>query len=116
MLVLGDKYKFTTLEKERLRKKNLHIHTITNINKNPQTLFQEIKEHLNFQDVSVIVVNTYETLDHAIIKYFTNLQFEQKTTVMTTERFMEKFLKKCYIPDNPKDLHYLDNIKPFSSW
>ena len=36
--------------------------------------------------------------------------------MITIEHFLEKHLQKYYIPDDHINLHYLDNIKPFTTW
>jgi lipopolysaccharide/colanic/teichoic acid biosynthesis glycosyltransferase len=35
---------------------------------------------------------------------------------MTIEEFVEKYLQKCYIPENLNDLHYLTDIKPYNKF
>lgn len=116
MLVLGRKYKFTKFEKERLKKKNLKINIIKYTKKDPEDILKEIKEFISKEKISIIVLNTKVKIDDEIIKYLTSLQFKKSITIMTTEKFMEEYLQKCYIPDDHMDLHYLDNIKPFSAW
>ncbi len=116
MLVLGRKYKFTKFEKERLKKKNLKINIIKYTKKDPKDVLEEIKNFILKEKISLIILNTKIKIDDEIIKYLTSLQFEKDITIMTTEKFMEEYLQKCYIPDDHMDLHYLDNIKAFSKW
>jgi len=112
MIVIGQKYKFTKFEKERLKKKKIVFHTIKYIKK--EIILSEIKDFIMKDSISLIVMNTKVKVDDEIIKYLTNVQFENNIAIMTIERFVEDYLKKCYIPDDYKDLNYLDNIKPFS--
>lgn len=116
MLVLGRKYKFTELEKQRLKKKNLKTNVIKYRNKDPQEVLKEIKKTIKKEKIKIIVLNTKATVDNEIIKYLTNLQFEKNIKMISIERFMEDYLHKCYIPEDNTDLNYLSNIKPFSKW
>ena len=61
-------------------------------------------------------MNTKMKVDDEIIKFFTNLQFEKNISIITIEKFMEKYLQKCYIPEEDIDLNYLNDIKPFTSF
>lgn len=116
MLVLGRKYKFTDLEKKRLDKKNHNINILKYRNKDPKDVLDDIKEHINKKSINTIVLNTKVKVNDEIIKYLTSLQFEKNIKIITIEKFMEKYLQKCYIPDDHKDLHYLEDIKAFSTF
>lgn len=114
MLVLGRKYKFTDLEEKRLNKKNHNINILKYRDRDPKDVLKDIKEYLDKESVNIIVLNTKVTVDDKIIKYLTSLQFKKNIKIITIEKFMEKYLQKCYIPDDHKDLHYLEDIKPFT--
>jgi len=117
MLVLGEKYKFTNLELERLKKKFQNVKTISYKNKNSENVIDEIKGILENENFTLIVLNTKAKVDDELIKYLTNLKFElnnKKFEIISIEHFLEKYLHKCYIPEDHTDLHYLDDIKPFS--
>ena len=116
MLVLGRKYKFTQLEQKRLNQKNHTLHIVKYNKKDPQTILKEIKELIENKMIKTIVLNTKTTIDIDIIKYLTNIQFEKNISMITIEHFVEKYLHKCYIPENNIDLNYLEDIKPFTTW
>lgn len=116
MLILGRKYKFTKFEKQRLKKKNIKSTIIRYTNKDPKEVLEEIKQTLKKRKCKTIVLNTKAAVDDEIIKYLTNLQFTQNISMITIEKFMEKYLEKCYIPDDHKDLAYLENIKAFNTF
>lgn len=119
MLMLGEKYTFTKLEKQRLEKKLINYSTISYRNKNPDSVIIDIKTHLDKDKFTMIVLNTREKVDDIIIKFLTNLKYNEnykKIKIYTIEHFLEKFLHKCYIPEDQSDLHYLNDIKPFSTW
>jgi lipopolysaccharide/colanic/teichoic acid biosynthesis glycosyltransferase len=116
MLILGRKYKFTTLETNRLKKFH-HIPISIKYNqKSPEEILYEIKTTLKSKNIKIIVLNTKSKIDDTIIKYLTKLQFDEQISILSVEKFMETYLHKCYIPEDHKDLHYLSDIKPFSTW
>jgi len=117
VLLLGEKYKFTKLELQRLKKKFNNIDTIIYKDKKPNEVIDNIKKTLNKNNYTTIVLNTKTKVDDDIIKYLTNLKFKvqsSKFKIISIEHFLEEYLHKCYIPENNDDLHYLDDIKPFT--
>ena len=119
MLILGEKYKFTTLELERLGKKFTNINTLNYKDKSPSEVIEEIKTSFDQEDFTVVVLNTKAKVDDAIIKFLTNLKFDKKfknIKFIGIEHFLEEYLHKCFIPDDHTDLHFLDDIKPYSKF
>lgn len=116
MIILGRKYKFTKFEKIRLRKKNISLKIVVYRNKNPKDVLEEIKNIIKNKNIKQIILNTKAKVDDEIIKYLTNLQFEKIIEIISIEKFMETHLHKCYIPEDNKDLDYLSNIHPFTTW
>jgi len=119
MLILGQKYKFTALELERLNKRFKDNQIIIYKDKDPQDVISQVELSLSKSLVQVIVLNTKVQVDEKIIKYLTNLKYSEKhnkVKIITIEHFLEEYLQKCYIPESNDDLHYLDDIKPFSLW
>lgn len=117
MLILGRKYKFTQLELDRLNKKFKSITTVRYTNRSQDEVLKELEYAVKENDFSLLVLNTKERVGDDIIKYLTKLQFEKrkkKIKIITIEHFMEKFLHKCYIPDEHTDLEFLEDIKPFN--
>lgn len=115
MLIIGRKYRFTKFEKQRLKKLNHEITVIRYRNRLPEEVLEELKSLIDNKDFTTVVVNTKVKVDDEIIKYLTNLQFEENINITTIENFMETHLQKCYIPENDKDLNYLSEIKPFTT-
>jgi len=116
MLILGQKYKFTSLELERLNKRFKIIETIVYKDKEAQEVIHQIDESLK-NNFTTIVLNTKIKVDNEIIKYLTNLKFsfkDVKFKIIGIEHFLEEYLFKCYIPEDNDDLHYLDDIERFS--
>jgi len=118
LLILGQKYNFTSLELKRLSKKFPTIETIRYKNEEPERVIAEIESNLQ-RGFTLIVLNTKFKVNDEIIKYLTNLKFhvsEASFKIISIEHFLEEYLYKCYIPEDHTDLHYLDDIKGFTSF
>lgn len=117
MIVLGRKYRFTKFEKQRLKKKKHKLTVIRYKDINPETVLNTIKETIKQNNCKIIVLNTKFTVDDSIMRYLTNLKLQNsQIQIITIEHFLEKYLHKCYIPDDHISLDYLENIKPFTSF
>ena len=117
MLILGEKYKFTSLEMQRLNKRFNTIKSVIYKDKESCDVIEEIGQVVKDDNLAVIVLNTKVKVDDEIIKYLTNLKFKyQDIKIISIEHFLEEYLYKCYIPESNDDLHYLDDIKSFSTF
>ena len=117
MLILGKKYKFTSLEIEQLKKRFLDINTIDYKDTKSIDVIESIENTLKDDSLTIIVLNTKVKVDDEIIKYLTNLKFSYKDIkIISIEHFLEEYLYKCYIPESNDDLHYLDDIKSFNTF
>ncbi len=116
VLVLGQKYKFTDIEIKQLHKKNIVLNTINYSEKNSNDIIEEIKKYLEKNNTKIILLNTKVKITDEIINFLTNEQFEKKFKIIFIEKFMEEYLQKCYIPQDNTDLHYLQDLKPFSTF
>jgi lipopolysaccharide/colanic/teichoic acid biosynthesis glycosyltransferase len=119
LLVLGEKYSFTQLELDRLNKKFFTITQISYKNEDPNSVIEKLKGVLTKDGFTVVVLNTKAKVDNSIIEFLTKLKYNENyknVKIISIEHFLEKYLHKCYIPEDNNDLHYLDDIKPFNSW
>lgn len=116
MLIIGRKYRFTKFEKQRLKNENHKITVIRYRNRQPKDILEDLKSLIDHKKFTTIVINTRVKIDDEIIKFLTNLQFEKNISITTIEKFMEKYLQKCYIPENDTDLNYLNDIKAFTTF
>ncbi len=116
MIVLGEKYAFTKHELERLNKKRIHIKKISYKYKKADETISKIEEILVKNKIKIILLNTQARVEDEIIKYLTNLQFVSDIEIISIEKFMEKYLHKCYIPQDHTDLHYLEDIRSFNAF
>jgi len=117
MLILGEKYQFTDLEKKQLNKKFDTITTIKYKKESAKDVINRIDQILKNDAFTIIVLNTKAKVDDEIIRFLTNIKFKiarTKFEILSIEHFLEKYLYKCYIPDSNNDLHFLDEIKEFN--
>ena len=118
MLVLGEKYKFTKLELERLRRKFPQISFVKYAGRSSREVRLEIEALLKENSYKYLVINTRVAVDAKMIKFLTLLQFRfrlRRIKIITIEKFLEKFLEKCYIPQDDHDLKFLSDIKPYNA-
>jgi len=119
MLVLGEKYTFTELERERLDKKFAHIEFMPYRDEDPDAIIDRISRVLDADSYTVVLLNTQARVDDKLIKFLTHIQFHDKwehIRFMGIEYFLEEYLHKCYIPTDHTDLHYLHSITKYSRW
>jgi len=116
LLVFGQKYTFTNLEIKKLEKKFNIQFFIEYTQKTYNEVVLEIKTLLNENDIKIIVLNTEKKVPNELISFLTKLQFEKNIKIITIEHFLEKYLEKCYIPNDYTDLSFLENIKPYSNF
>jgi len=118
MLILGQKYIFTTNELNYLKNKYHHIHTVIYKNKESSDVINEIQLLLQSKNLDLIVLNTKAKVSDELIHFLTNLKFNKQFKnihLIGIEHFLEEYLHKCYIPDDHTDLHFLDEIQPYST-
>lgn len=117
MIILGEKYKFTALEKAKLCQKFQSFDVINYKNMNTSDILFKIENTIKYNQDTLIVLNTQEPVDNNLIAYLTNLKFNNskpKLRIVTIEHFLETYLFKCYIPDSNDDLHFLEDIQPYN--
>ena len=107
MIIIGEKYKFNDLEKEKLKKYKLEYI------KDDENLKKHIEEKLKKNNYKFIILNTDKKLSKEILSYLTSLELKG-IRFLTLEHFLEKYLQKLYIPKNGEQIDFLDEIKPFS--
>jgi lipopolysaccharide/colanic/teichoic acid biosynthesis glycosyltransferase len=119
MIILGRKYKFTSLEEQRLRKKFGNYQVIATSNRDPQEVIAELAKYIETHGASMLVLNMRNQVHDDIVKYLTALQFQNKSkrfVVMGMSRFTEEYLQKCYIPDDNNNLYFLEDIISYTPW
>ena len=117
MLVIGKKYNFIDLELKVLQRKFKHIDIIDYSEENSRDIRLELESLIRKNSYHYIVINTKDYVDPKMIKFLTILQFRiqhKHIRIITIEKFLEKFLEKCYIPDFDSDLKFLSDIHSYN--
>ena len=119
LIILGGKYHFDNLELIRINKKFKKIDFIKYKNRDSREARRDIESLLRQDPYKYLVINTKVYVDPKMIKYLTLLQFrlqKRKIQIINIEKFLEKFLHKCYIPDDNSDLKFLADIRPYNKF
>ena len=85
MIVLGKKYKFTKLEKQRLKKMKIKTTVISYRARDSKEVLKEIKDIIENNNCKTIILNTRAKVDDEIIKYLTNLRLENNISMISIE-------------------------------
>lgn len=118
-MIVGSKYKFNELDIKVLKTKFQDIKFISSDSKTLRELRKEIEGILKDEIYKFIVININAKLDSKTIKYLTILQFrlnQANIKITTIEKFLEKFLQKCYIPNSDDEPNLLINIEPYNKF
>ncbi len=115
MIVLGNKYNFTELELKSIKKQFQEITNIPYKDKDCEKVINYIEEILQNKDRNIIILNTSATIPDKLITYLTNLELKG-VSFISIERFLEKYMYKCYIPEDHTDISFLEKIKPYTKW
>ena len=116
MIILGEKYTFTKLELEKLRKKFGQVNFLSPENSDAKALRNALENLIKSGDQRLIVLNTEKPVDSKLVRFLTLLQFKtkyKKIKFLNVESFLEIYLQKCYIPENGENLNFLDEIRPY---
>ena len=119
MIILGEKYTFTKLELEKLRKKFGQVNFLSPENSDAKALRGALENLIKSGDQRLIVLNTEKPVDGKLVRFLTLLQFKtkyKKIKFLNVESFLEIYLQKCYIPENGENLNFLNDIKPYNAF
>ena len=119
MIILGEKYAFTSLELEKLRKKFGQVNFLSHENSDAKVLRSALENLIKSGDQRLIVLNTAKPVDGKLVRFFTLLQFKtkyKKIKFLNVENFLEIYLHKCYIPENGENLNFLEEIRPYGAF
>jgi len=115
MIILGERYTFSTVEKERLKKQFKQIIHLNYKDKPASECIKKLSKLLDQQSVSLIVLNTQAVLPEKLLNYLTRLEL-CGVHYMSIERFLEKYLHKCLINEEHPNLYLAQEIHPYSPW
>ncbi|NEW61587.1 sugar transferase [Sulfurovum sp. bin170] len=115
MIILGDRYSFSRVEKDRLKKRFNTINQISYKTLPAEECTIQIKKILKSANSKLIVLNTKAALPPKLLTYLTKLEI-RGIRYMTVEHFMEKYLHKCLILDESFDVSFLDDIHSYTTF
>jgi len=96
VIILGDRYTFSDIEINRLKKVFNNITHLSYKHTSTQKSIQRLNVLLEYQNPKIIILNTKAKLPHKLLSYLTKLEL-QGIQYITIEHFLEKYLNKCYI-------------------
>ena len=111
MIVLGERHTFDKRELESLQRQFASIDTISYRSSDPAETIKQIDALRKAQSKSTIVLNTAARIPDELLRYLTKLE-QKGITYITIENFLEKYLRKCYIPEDQTNADFLEKIKP----
>ena len=113
MIILGDRYTFSKIELERLKKRFSTINHISYKNMGIQKSIKSVESVLKQADITLIVLNTKVKLPHKFVTYLSKLEIKG-VKYITLEHFLEKYLNKCYISLDSKSNSLLEEIHSYT--
>ena len=96
MIILGDRYNFSNVELERLKKQFSTINHISYKNQGTDENIRKVEDVLKSATPTLIVLNTKVKLPLKFLSYLTKLE-HQGIEYITLNQLLEKHLNKCYI-------------------
>jgi len=115
MIILGNRYSFSQIEKERLAKQFNNITYISYKDISASNSIEKLDNILHKTQTTVIVLNTKSILPHKFLTYLTKLEI-RGIEYITIEEFLERYLKKCLISETRDDNPSLDDIKTYTKY
>ena len=105
--VLGRHYDFNEFEYAMLEREGIEL-TYFSLNDS-----DDIKRKVSQLSPDYLLLNLEMPASNQLIKELTHLDLSG-VRLMVLHRFMELFLRKCYIPYNSEDLSYLEKVRSYS--
>lgn len=113
MIILGDRYTFTALENNRLKKQFDSIHHISYRNKVPDSSIEQLNQIIKKNRTKLIVLNTQASLSSKLLTHLTKLEVNG-IHYITIEHFLERYLHKCLISPNDTNVEFLEEIHTYT--
>jgi lipopolysaccharide/colanic/teichoic acid biosynthesis glycosyltransferase len=113
MIILGDRYTFSKIELERLKKRFSNITLISYKDIGAKESIKTVANALNNRSAKLIILNTKVRLPHKFLTYLTKLELKG-VRYITLEHFLESYLNKCYINLDSNSNAFLEEIHPYT--
>jgi lipopolysaccharide/colanic/teichoic acid biosynthesis glycosyltransferase len=115
VLILGEKYNFSKIEYNRLKKHFKEIEHVKYKDKAPEETIDKIAVSIKEKKKKLIILNTQAILSPKLITYLSKLEL-QGITYITIENFLETYLQKCFISEELSiDTSFLEDIHDYST-
>ena len=109
MIILGNKYKFNSIEIDKLKQKYQLIFVPYSKNNYAQETIRQLQEYLPLSSTKIIVINI-ENISSELSNYLKEL-IKNGYKIINIEEFLEKYLKKLYLSHS-----LLEDINPYTKW
>ena len=113
MIILGDRYTFSKLELTQLKKQFATINHISYRTTSAKKSMIIIEDIISSTNTKIIILNTKATLPPKLLTYLTKLEIKG-IKYITIEHCLERYLHKCFITKESKDVAFLEDIQPYS--
>jgi exopolysaccharide biosynthesis polyprenyl glycosylphosphotransferase len=97
VIILGDRYTFTELEMDRLKRTFPHIRHISYSGLQNENVLETIRQAIRQDGARLIVLNTSAVLPEETLQFLIN-QEEKGITYIDIETFLETYLNKVFVP------------------
>ena len=113
MIILGDRHPFREAELKTLSNYFDSVDHISYRDTAYDAVVEAIESHLQNPSKSLIVLNTAAHIPDALLSYLVSLE-SRGIRYLSIESFLERYLHKCYIPEDQTNVDFLEKIKPYS--
>ena len=113
MIILGDRYTFSKIELERLKKRFSNITHISYKDIGAKESIKTVTNALKNRSAKLIILNTKVKLPHKFVTYLTKLELKG-VRYITLEHFLEGYLNKCYINLDSNSNAFLEEIHAYT--
>jgi exopolysaccharide biosynthesis polyprenyl glycosylphosphotransferase len=115
LMVLGSRHRFSKLELDLLYKRFHNVNFIAYKDMDIDYIIGLINEILDSSTrKNIILLNIHTSIPNKLLRYLSNNIQKDKIEYLTIQSFMERYLKKTFIPDDLTDINFLEEIKSFS--
>ncbi len=114
MIIIGQKYEFTSLEIKEIESKFGSIDYIDCIDREVYEIIDEVKVYLGDKTECMVVLNVPKTLFDSILVELDKLSIELE--ILNIALFLNIHLQKCYLDDINVKNHIVESIEGFSGF
>ncbi len=111
MIVLGKRHTFSEAELGRLKEAFGTIDFVSYRDQEPQATIEHLQSAIANGRKSLIVLNTVARIPDELLSYLISLE-SHGIRYLSIESFLERYLHKCYIPEDQTNADFLEKIQP----